>query len=437
VPDPSDITTGIGRRLGRNLTMQSGTQALSVCLSVVTTYVLSRKLGVEVYGGFRFLFTFIYFFQALNDLGINTMLIREISQRPERTNDLVRHLLGFKILIAVGLMLAAWVSARIFPMPPFARLAVSVFALILPIQAMTLPFVVLQARVQIAQASVVELTNRLTGFALMMTAVWLGYGLLGVTAALVGGEIAGLAVVILLTRRVVLPVPHFNVAVWREVLALSLPLGAAGLLVALVNRVDFMMLEAMGGLKPLGYYGAAYGVTGLFERVPLLIMATLYPLLSRLAAGDPEPLGRLYHRSLRNFSLGAVPVVGLVTWFAPVIVRLQFGPAYGPAVGLLRILIWATGCLYVAIVGGNLLIALGQQRVTLRAWLLAAAVNIGLNVIWIPRYGATGAAYATTISFGIVLVITLTACERLLADARRRHAVPRAGAPDGVPSGVH
>ncbi len=336
------------RRLLHNLTWQSTSQAVGLLLGTATVFVLTRRLGPAGWGKFSFLFAFIYFFQALSDLGVNTILLRDIANTPSNASELVRHTLGLKVALATVSMAVAWAIVAVSGYDAEQRWSIYVFALILPIQAMTTPIVTLQARLLLGRAAMVDVINRVTGFALMMTAVHFHAGLIGVTAGLVAGEMAGLIAVVALTHRFALPIPTFDSAVWRRVLTASLPLGAVGLLVALVNRVDFIMLKWM--LPPdivdaqIGFYGAAYKVTGLLERVPLLIMTTLFPIMAQLATSDPERLRRLYSRSLLHFAAIAVPMVIVVTAFAPLIVRILCGVNFGPTVPMLRALIWSTAC---------------------------------------------------------------------------------------------
>ncbi len=268
----------------------------------------------------------------------------------------------------------------------------------------------------------------------MMIAIALGHGLITVTVALVIGELAGLLTVVALTRRIVLPVPAFDTRIWKEVLRLSLPLGAAGLLVSLVNRFDSILLQLLlgkNGMQAVGYYGAAYQITGLFEKLPLFAMATLYPTMARLAEEDPRRLRTLYWRVSKTLALIAVPVVVVVTIAAPRLIGILNGPRFGPSVWPLRILVWATGFLYPAMAAGNLLVAVGATRKNFAAWAIAAPVNIGLDLVLIPRFGVPGAAFATAMSLLIVLVAAATMAKgelrRLVRERDAVLAAPLAG----------
>lgn len=423
----TDLEHGLGRRLLRNLTMQSGTQVLLVLMGLATTYVLARALDVESFGGFTYLFSVIYIFLALNDLGINITLVREIAQTPGRTVELVQNVIGLRLVLALVSVAVGWIAIGVANPPPAYQLAVRVFLFILPIQAFAVPAAILQAHIQVGRGAMIDIVNRATGFVLMMLAVWMGQGLLFVTLALVCGEIAGVVMVATLTHRIAKPFPRFDLAVWRQVVRISLPLGGQSILVAILNRFDGLMLERLGGMTQLAYYGAAYRLPSLFERVPQLVMATIFPIMSKLAVTDPPALRRLYHRTLRSMALLSLPILLGVLWLAPWIVRLWFGAAYEPVGPLLRVVILATAVLFLGISAGNLLIAMNKPRANLAATIVATVINLALNVLWIPTYGAMGAAWATVVAFGVLCGMTLVFAEVALARAVRRHVALVAG----------
>jgi O-antigen/teichoic acid export membrane protein len=407
---------GLTQRLARNLLMQSGSQVMNLVISIVSVYVLAHHLTVAEYGGFNYMLAAIYFGLTLADLGVGTILLRDVAQSPERTESLIQTTLGLKLVMSVVPMVGTWMLAWL-TLEGDVRWAVMVFSLVLPIQAMGLPLVVLRARVLIKRGVVVEIANRMTGFALMMAAIYAGYGLIGAAAALIVGELAGLAAVLAITRTFVRPIPRVNLRAWRVMLGASVSLGLVSLLGALVNRLDFFMLEAMAGMDEVGLYGAAYRLPNLLERVPLLAMATLYPLMSRLAVDDPRGLRSVYHWSITRAAIAVIPVILVVTYAAPWIIAVWNGPEYAGAVTSLRWLILSTGCMYVSVIASNLLTALGRAHGSLAAWIVAAPVNGVLNWFWIPRYGAAGAAAATTASFVIAMGISLWMAERHLSRA--------------------
>jgi O-antigen/teichoic acid export membrane protein len=425
MPD-TDLERGLGLRLVRNMGMQSGLQVATIMIGAVTMYVLARALDPESMGGFIYLFSFMYFFLALNDLGTSLTLAREISQTPSRMVELVQNVLGLRLAMAIVLVLVGWIVVALLPLPAAYKLSLRVFLCILPIQAFATPAVILYARLEIGRSAIVELANRLTGFTLMMLSVWAGHGLLFITLSLLCGEVAGAVAAGLMTRRDVTPRPRFDRAVWIAMMRMSLPLSGNGLLSAFLNRFDSLLLQALGNLTQVAYYGLAYRLPNLFERVPQLAMSTLFPIMSRLAVSNPLALRRLYRKMLAVLVILVVPMLVVVVWLSNYIVRAWFGPEYEGVAPLLRVVILSTAVLYVSISGGYLLIALSRPQANLYAMAAAAGVNVILNFLWIPRYGALGAAWATVAGFAVLSIATLCLAEIALVRAVHRHTV---GAP--------
>ena len=97
-------------------------------------------------------------------------------------------------------------------------------------------------------------------------------------------------------------------------------------------------------------------------------------------------------------ALAGLGVATGVTLLAPLIVRVLYGPAFNAAAGILAVHVWSAIFLFVAILQTGYDIT---ERLT---WFTAmrtaggSIVNIVLNYLLIPRYGAPGSAVATIFS---------------------------------------
>lgn len=400
------VEIGLRGLLIKNTGVQIVAQAVSLGVGLGTSLVLSRYLGVQGFGQFSYIFAFFYFFQAINDFGVNTILVREVSKQRERAGEIIGAMLSFKVLLAIVSVLAAWSTVWRMKFPEDLRNALYVFALILPLIALQLPAVIFQILLKAEYPAIIGIFNRCAGFLLLMGAVWMGYGLTELVGALLLAEFASLLITLKCSKRFVRPTWRFDPRLWREILRSSVPLGITALFVALINRIDFIMLERMTDLHQVGLYSAAYKVTNLLEAFPLMIMGTIYPVMSRYASEDLERLRALYKKSVLYLGMVALPMGISITLLAPVIVRLLFGAKFMGAERGLRVLVWSTVFLYFSISGGYLLISVGKEKVNLAILALAALANIALNLLWIPTMGFVGAALSTAITFLIILVGT-------------------------------
>jgi O-antigen/teichoic acid export membrane protein len=84
------------------------------------------------------------------------------------------------------------------------------------------------------------------------------------------------------------------------------------------------------------------------------------------------------------------------------VLNMTFGPEY--AGGALSLTILAVGFFAHAIAGpsGNALAAIGKTRSMMYDNATVLAINLGLNVVLVPRWGIVGAAVATTVGYGVL-----------------------------------
>ena len=80
---------------------------------------------------------------------------------------------------------------------------------------------------------------------------------------------------------------------------------------------------------------------------------------------------------------------------APWLVVQLYGPNYQQAAAVLQVQIWAGVAVAMSFVHGKWLLAEGLQKYGLLYTAVAALINVGLNLLLIPRYGAVGSAWAT------------------------------------------
>ena len=408
------MQTGLRRLLFKNLSVQTLSEAVAMVCGLLSAVVLSRHLEVEGFGAFNYAFAFMYLFLSLNDLGVNTIVIREVSQAPERAGAIIGSAIALRLLIAGVVLVAAWIAIWTWPMEPSLRVPLSLFALVLPLNALNVPGLIFITAMRFDLNAAATVIWRVSGLLLVLATVAAGFGVTAVLGALLISDVIGLATVTLLSRRLVRFRIHVDRPEWRRLLQSAAPVGASLVLTALVNRIDFVMLEHMASLEAVGLYSAAYRITNMLEKFPLLVMATIYPIMSQLASADRDRLRHVYRRTFSHFAAIGLPIGLLMTAIAPQLTAWLFGEEYRDAGRALRFLVWSTVCLYLALAGGNLLISIGRARDNLIALCAGAFANISLNLLLIPTYGIAGAAFATAVSFFIVLVITVVAVERVL-----------------------
>jgi O-antigen/teichoic acid export membrane protein len=159
-----------------------------------------------------------------------------------------------------------------------------------------------------------------------------------------------------------------------------------------VQRVDVLLVAALGGLAPAAIYAVAGRFVVLIQFANQGISQSVQPRLAEaLATGDRDTANRLYQTATGWLVLVTWPINLLVILLAPTYLRI-FGEQYTSGANVVVVLasamLVATGCGMVDMV----LAMAGRTSWNLVNVLIALAVTIGLDVLLIPRLGALGAA---------------------------------------------
>lgn len=165
------------------------------------------------------------------------------------------------------------------------------------------------------------------------------------------------------------------------------------------ERLDLVLLAILDGDPVhLATYAVAVGVVNRLRMLPLAMSAALFPRISALE----DEAGARFTAAVSRHAVGWTVGLGLLlAGAAPVLVPLLFGSAYAASVQPLWILLPGTVASSVYLVLGRWFQAIDAQGINLISQALGIAVNVGLNLWWIPEHGAAGAAAASLISYGL------------------------------------
>lgn len=173
--------------------------------------------------------------------------------------------------------------------------------------------------------------------------------------------------------------------------------GQTGGLLLLANaRLDFVLLAALAGPATLGLYAVAAKYAEITRLPALALTWVSYP---RFAATTSAEAGSEARRWL-PLALAAVGV--LVVPFllaAPWVLELLYGARFADAAGPARILLLGMLLAGGAGLATGFLYGRGRPGRNSLAVLVGLVVTVVLDLLLIPRFGAVGAAWASTASY--------------------------------------
>jgi O-antigen/teichoic acid export membrane protein len=160
--------------------------------------------------------------------------------------------------------------------------------------------------------------------------------------------------------------------------------------------VDQMMLGAILSPVQAGAFNVAVRITNLLDIPTNAVAVIVFPQSAkRMATEGKEGIKYLYEKSVGTLIALLIPGVIFLYLFSDFVVTLIAGTNYKDTVPLLHITLLY--CLFTPYGRqfGNILDSIGKTRLTFFVVLLVTSINIGLNYIFISRFGVLGAANAT------------------------------------------
>lgn len=394
----------LGGIVARNTLAQAAGRLVVLAVGAASIAVTTRYLGAAGYGRFALALALLQALGVLADAGLVAVVVRESSRAPARTAELVGNALAMRLVLGLVVVALAAAASGLPSYGPDVRTAVLIasvpFALGIVSSSLAAVF---QVRLQLGRAALADAAGRVASFAALVAVVAADLGFAAVVASATAGAAVTLALTSGFVRRLVRVRPAADRAVWRELAVAALPLGLTLAVAEIYFRADTFILALSRPAAEVGHYSLAYRLYELLALFPGLVMASVYPLLSRQFAGDREAAERTLHATARAFFTLGIPLAAGGLAVAPELARLAGGGEFAAADDPLRLLLCAAALAYVSGLCGYALIAAGHERSTLRLALAALAFNLALNVALAPAYGATASAAIALASEALLL----------------------------------
>lgn len=187
--------------------------------------------------------------------------------------------------------------------------------------------------------------------------------------------------------------------------------------------IDTTMLGIFCNDEIVGCYSNAIKLTRMVNSIAAALGAVLMPRLSKIYQDkDLGKYNELVNSGVKVMLIIAIPAaVGLIVLSSP-IVYLFFGESFAQAIPLLRILALMIPVVVCnTILGGQVLVTVNRENKYIVCVSAAAVINVVLNGLFIPRFGATSAAVASLISEMVALGMYLWVSKDIIRVRISRH----------------
>lgn len=344
-----------------------------------------------------------------------TKFIAEAATDRERriTNAGITLSMGLAVLVALVILALGNALRSFYADIDLTGIPLMLALLVVTSAASTIPHCILAARHRMVRMMVADVSSIVVR--ICVVSILLLKGSLSspnqIFASMIGGNVAAALVGGWFARRHV----SFCLRFGKEHLGMLFGFSVVTLGASLANtvhaRTDILLLGKLAGEIQTSGYAACRTLTALVDNLNMAAKTVMLPLISRMWAQNrraeivPRVMG-----AILIISVIQIPVVVAFAGFPTDLLHALYGGKYDGAASVLVIL----GLLSLAKPFGSMFacmsVAVGKPSYTLLVITISAVVNVLLNIVLIPPYGAEGAAVATAFSavLGAVVIALLS-----------------------------
>jgi len=367
--------------------------------------LLVRYLGADQFGQYSYALSIAALFGAISSLGLDRLTVRELLLRPADKENI----LGTVFLLRLSGSALAFVFSILFTFflgdELITIIMVSVISFSFMFQSAFVVDFFFQSLVKSKYSAIPQIIGLLLSsiiklllilfhfqliwfiFSVALESLLIGIGLF-LSFKFQGLKISGW---------------RFNLPMAKKMLSDSWPLILSGIAVSVYMKTGQIMVKKMLNVQELGYYSAAIRICESWYFLPVAISNSLFPAIMSAKSTSKEVYSNRIQKLYDLMSFLAISIAIPITIFSEDIIRLLYGQTFTPASGVLTIYVWAGISVFLGVASGQFLIAENLTKISFYRTLLGGFLNIVLNYLLIPKFGITGSALATLISYSFAV----------------------------------
>ena len=388
----------LNSKVTRNASWIIAGRVYHMVLAFVVGLLTARYLGPNNYGLINYAATYTSFFASFCTLGINSVIVKNFVDHPDEEGETVGSAIILRtissVLSVVMMMCITFIADN---GEKTTNIVVFLCGIGVIFQVMDTLDYWFQSRLESkysAFATVISYT------VVSIYKVWLLVTGKSVEWFAVSTSIDYLVVaIILLIVYKKRNGPRFSCSMRKakELFKSSYHFILAGLMVSIYGSTDKFMLKQLLNEAEVGYYSTAVSLCNTWVFLLTAIIDSLYPVI--LQSFNNKELFERKNKQLYSIVFYiSVSVSILFSVLATPVVRILYGKAYIAAAAPLRIITWYTAFSYLGVARNAWIVSYNKQNYLKYLYIGAAITNVVLNVIMIPLWGASGAAFASLLT---------------------------------------
>lgn len=384
-----------------------------ICIGFLTSFIISRTLGAELQGVYNLailipnmMYNFLNFGQ---DTSTMYFLSNKTIKKREAINNMLPIVLFYTIISTLlGGVFVFLLKDSMFKEVPYLTL---IFALLIsPLTFLNNNLsAVLKSEGKFTVFNKIQIINKIIYFLICTLLLFF----VNVNLVIAGNIIILVVSIITIWRK--LEVGRVKFKFNKEYQQKSISYGfksyLANMITFLNYRMDTFLIKALSkSTMAVGQYGLSVSLAEQIWVFASAISSVMFPYVTSIESDEEKS-------KVTSTTFKIVMVVTffaiVVLFFASNLIGIIYGSDYYGSILPLKVLLVGIFCLSLGKILANDIAARGKPELNAISNLVGFIVNVGFNILLIPKFGITGAAMATSISYTLTSIIFLVSFLKL------------------------
>ena len=408
---PEDIAPMSYQRFARDVAIIGITQVLTSLGGFILLPLITKTLGAYDYGIWAQISITISLLTPMALLGLSMALVRFLSAEkdPERIREGLYSIIVFVLFTGSGISFLVLLLSDPLAVSVFGDITTSPYIkagsfLILLSALNQLALFYFRISRQTRTFAIFTIFRVFGQLFLVLALLLSGFGVMGVILAhlTVDAALFVVAMVRIITQ-VGFALPKFTYL--TEYLRYSIPLTTNSLIRWITDSSDRYLIGFFIGVGSVGIYSAAYAIGNLIQLLSPQYSSSSFPPYRNSMMREIQRCKVYLSYSMKYFLFIAIPAVFGLTVLSKPLLEIFTSPEFVPGSSVIPFIALAglmAGVFQIVI---NITHLVKRTQFNLVIHVIAAVINVILNVLLIPMIGILGAAIATTLSYLVMVII--------------------------------
>ncbi|MBI3590761.1 MAG: flippase [Candidatus Melainabacteria bacterium] len=391
----------------------------TVGINIITVGFIARKLGVENFGLYSTILSFVQLFQFLSDFGLNKTLLKFGSTDFKKTQISFGNALFVKSILIIPTLILVTFLGFLAGYRNEGIIILELFAIGLILESYSTVFSSIRRILgNFKLISFFRILKTVINLIIIVIALSMKNSVLSLAFA--NMLLCLVVFVISLLNTVLLLKPKLRLNLIPDFFKDSIIFSLNDFFLNIYGRISTVLLSFFNDLHSVGIYSAAVRSTRIANLLPNQVKFALLPTMYRiledrdLQASSPYDLKPSIHKEKRVFGIllkymviFATPSTIAIYFFSDSIINLIFSNKYNLAIPLVKLFSLFIYLRFIETPFSLFYIAMNKHKNMVYFQGFTSILNVILNLILIPFYSASGACVATLISevvFALMLI---------------------------------